>query len=210
MLEARQDSVMTFVTRPLSVPKITKLQSARSLRANIVYLQSRSRCVGADTVEALRSAEGHPFFWVYERGAGKEKKRRPQCFLLQNVLSESSHKSPWKWISKNIFPSKVSFRQEPVSKKKGCPNLNIGRNRINQRQRCVKHKSRFWPSAARQKSLAFHSFHPNSGSWHRVIGKLNYNIRLVLLLLIMCFWRPDLPPSSLPLPSPGRDAAFEI
>lgn len=116
----------------------------------LCHVQENSQfdlCVGGRSgySESLRMSERANFFLQYERETESQRKWRPQYFLQENVLSESSHKSPWKWISKNIFSSKVSFRQGSVLKK-GCPYLNIGRNLINQRQQCAKHKPSFWPS----------------------------------------------------------------
>lgn len=66
----------------------------------------------------------------------------------------------------------------------------------------MKQKSRFWTSAAWQKSLVFHGFHPNSGSWHHVIGKLNYNIRLDVITVDYVLLKTQLAPefTSSPLP----------
>lgn len=84
----------------------------------------------------------------------------------------------------------------------GVPYLNIGRNLIYQRHQCMKQKSRFWSRVAWQKSLVFHRFHPNSGSWHLVIGKLNYNIRLDVITVDYVLLKTQLAPefTSSPLP----------
>lgn len=84
---------------------------------------------------------------------------------------------------------------------------NSGRDLINQRRPCMKHKPKLslrWGGVV----LALISLRP--GSWHLPPGKTNYNIRLVLLLLIMFFWRPAVPWVHFPLAVHALLSHFEI